>query len=89
MNDTGLEIISVQTFVYSFVPSSKTPSSQAVGTYVPVKLAPHFLKLLRKMLGAYDIIGEKLERLTKDSFHDIDSEEALHQEYTMTNARKL
>ncbi|KAF5856935.1 hypothetical protein ETB97_006516 [Aspergillus alliaceus] len=31
MRDAGLEVLSIQTFEFSFVPSSKTPDSQAMG----------------------------------------------------------
>lgn len=87
MKDAGLEIISVQTFEFSFVPSSKTPNSQAMGRYVQAKLVPHYPELLRKMLGAQGITGDELERLTKDSLRDIASE-GVHQKYTVTIARK-
>ncbi|KAA8572291.1 hypothetical protein EYC84_002917 [Monilinia fructicola] len=45
-------------------------------------------ELLRKMLGADVVTGEKLEALTKACLHDITSEEGLHQKYTITIARK-
>lgn len=88
MKDAGLEIISVQTFEFSFVPSSKTPNSQAMGRYVQAKLVPQYPELLRKMLGAQGITGDELERLTKASLRDISSEEGVHQKYTVTIARK-
>lgn len=88
MEKAGLEIISVQTFEFSFVPSSKTPNSQAMGRYVQAKLVPQYPELLRKMLGAQGIAGEDLERLTKESLRDIASEEGVHQKYTVTIARK-
>ncbi|KAL2046765.1 hypothetical protein ABVK25_011553 [Lepraria finkii] len=88
MKNAGLEIISVQTFEFSFVPSSKTPNSLAVGRYVQDKLVPHYPELLRKMLGAQGIAGGELAKLTKDSLRDIASEEGVHQKYTVTIARK-
>jgi len=88
MKNAGLEIISVQNFEFSFVPSSKTPNSQAMGRYVQSKLVLQYPELLRKMLGAQGITGDELERLTKDSLRDIASEEGVHQKYTVTIARK-
>ena len=88
MRNLGLEIISVQTFEFSFVPSANTPNSQAMGRYVQSKLVPHYPELLRKMLGAQCIVGEELERLTRDCLRDIASEEGLHQKYTVTVGRK-
>ena len=88
MRDSGLEILSVQTFEFSFVPSSKTPNSQAMGRYVGAKLLPQYPELLRKMLGSQAMNGEELERLTKESLRDITCEEGVHQKYTVTVARK-
>ncbi|ERF74035.1 hypothetical protein EPUS_03850 [Endocarpon pusillum Z07020] len=88
MKDAGLEIISVQTFEFPFVPSRKTPNSQTMSEYVQAKLVPNYLELLRKMLGPQGITGDELERLTMGSFRDITSEEGLHQKYTVTIARK-
>ncbi|KAI9647107.1 hypothetical protein NHQ30_005109 [Ciborinia camelliae] len=88
MKNYGLEVITVQTFEFSFVPSSQTPKSQAMGRYVQAKLIPQYPELLRKILGANGITGEKLETLTKECLHDITSEEGLHQKYTVTIARK-
>jgi len=88
MVDAGLEIISVQTFEFSFVPSAKTPASQAMGRYVQAKLIPQYPELLRKMLGAHGIVGKKLERLTKECLRSLSSEEGIHQKYTVTIARK-
>lgn len=88
MKAAGLKILSQQTFEFSFVPSSKTPNSQAMGKYVQAKLVPQYPELLRKMLGARGIAGAELERLTKECLHDISSEEGIHQKYTVTIARK-
>ncbi|RAL59859.1 hypothetical protein DID88_000488 [Monilinia fructigena] len=88
MRNSGLEVISVETFEFSFVPSSKTPNSQAMGRYVQAKLIPQYPELLRKILGADGISGERLEALTKICLRDITSEEGLHQKYTVTIARK-
>lgn len=88
MKDAGLEIMSIQTFEFSFVPTSKTPNSQAMGRYVQSKLVLQYPELLQKMLGAQDASDNELERLTKDSLRDIASEQGLHQKYTVTIARK-
>ncbi|KAE8149659.1 methyltransferase domain-containing protein [Aspergillus avenaceus] len=88
MEESGLEVLSVQTFEFSFVPSSKTPNSQAMGRYVQAKLMPNYPELLRKMLGAKGITGSELERLTKDCLRDLSSEPGVHQKYTVTIARK-
>ena len=88
MEAAGLEIISVQTYEFSFVPSSKTPRSQAMGRYVQAKLVPQYPELLRKMLGPLGVTGEDLERLIKDTIRDIACEEGVHQKYTVTIARK-
>ncbi|KAJ8068627.1 hypothetical protein OCU04_002333 [Sclerotinia nivalis] len=88
LRDCGLEVINVETFEFSFVPSSKTPRSQSMGRYVQAKLIPQYPELLRKMLGAIGITGERLETLTKACLHDITSEEGLYQKYTVTVARK-
>jgi len=89
MKAAGLEIVSVQTFEFSFVPSSKTPNSEAMGRYVQAKLVPQYPELLRKMLGSQGVAGEELEKLTKECLRDISSEEGVHQKYTVTIARKL
>ncbi|KAM7189893.1 S-adenosyl-L-methionine-dependent methyltransferase [Rhypophila sp. PSN 637] len=89
MKDAGLEIISVQTFEFSFVPSRKTSNSIPMGNYVMEKLVPNYPELLRKMLGGPDgVSGDELERLTKQAVADIQSEEGIHQKYTVTIARK-
>lgn len=88
MKHAGLEIISVRTFEFSFVPSNKTPNSQAMARYVQAKLIPQFPELLRKMLGVQGITGSELERLTKECLRDLASEEGVHQKYTVTVARK-
>ncbi|KAL8846245.1 MAG: hypothetical protein Q9221_008658 [Calogaya cf. arnoldii] len=88
MEEAGLEIISVQEFEFSFVPSSKTPNSQAMGKYVQAKLIPQYPELLRKMLGAKGIAGEELKRLTEAALRDLASEEGVHQKYTVTIGRK-
>ena len=88
MKDAGLEISSIQTFEFSFVPSRKAPNSQAIGRYVQAKLVPHYPELLRKMLESQGITGDDLQRLTKDSLRDIVSEEGVHQKYSVTIAKK-
>lgn len=88
MKAAGLEIVSVQTFEYSTLPSCKTPNSQAVGRYVQAKLAPQYPELLRKMLGPQGITGHELEVFTKDCLRDIASEEGAHHKYTVTIAKK-
>jgi SAM-dependent methyltransferase len=88
MRDTGYEIVSVQQFEFSFVPSSKTPNSQAMGRYVQARLMPNYPELLRKMLGSQGVSEAELASLTKDCLRDLNSEEGLHQKYTVTIARK-
>ncbi|KAM7210851.1 methyltransferase domain containing protein [Rhypophila decipiens] len=89
MKEAGLEIISVQTFEFSFVPSRKTPNSISMGKYVMDKLVPNYPELLRKMLGGADgVSGDDLDRLCKQAVADIQSEEGIHQKYTVTVARK-
>ena len=89
MKVAGLEILSVQTFEFSLVPSSKTPNSQAIGRYVQAKLVPQYPELLRNMLVTQGIAGHELEILTKNCLRDIASEEGLYQKYTVTIARKI
>ncbi|TEY59441.1 hypothetical protein BOTCAL_0192g00040 [Botryotinia calthae] len=88
MTECDLEVINVQSFEFSFSASSRTPKSQAMARYVQAKLIPQYPELLRKMLGAIGISGEKLETLTRACLHDINSEEGLYQKYTVTIARK-
>ena len=88
MKLAGLEVVNVRTFEFSFVPSAKTPNSQAMGRYVQAKLIPQYPELLRKMLGAQGITSGELERLTNECLRDIQSEEGLHQKYTVTIGRK-
>lgn len=88
MEAVGLEIVSIQSFEFSFVPSIKTPNSEAMGRYVQDKLMPQYPELLRRMLGAQGILGEELEELTKNCLRDISCEEGLHQKYTVTIAKK-
>ena len=88
MEAAGLEVMSIQNFEFSFVPSSKTPNSEAMGRYVQAKLVPQYPELLRKMLAAQGIVGDYLERLTEDCLRDISCEEGVHQKYTVTVARK-
>ena len=88
MKNAGLEIISVRTFEFSFVPSSKTPNSEAMGRYVQAKLVPQYPELLRKMLAVKNLPAHVLKRLTEECLRDITSEEGMHQKYTVTIARK-
>ncbi|KAG8526304.1 uncharacterized protein KY384_000297 [Bacidia gigantensis] len=88
MKKAGLEIVSVQEFEFSFVPSSKTPNSQSMGRYVQAKLIPQYPELLRKMLGAEGITGDELRTLTETALRDLASEEGVHQKYTVTIGRK-
>ena len=88
MKEAGLEVISVQNFEFSFVPSSKTPNSQSMGEYVQAKLIPQYPELLSKMLGAEGISGDELKRLTENALRDLASEEGVHQKYTVTIGRK-
>lgn len=84
----GLEIVSVQTFEFSWVPTPTAPRSRALGRYLQDKFVPQFPALLRKMLGREGIVGAELERLTKQALRDLSSEEGLYQRYTVTVARK-
>jgi hypothetical protein len=86
MKAAGLEIVSVQTFEFTFVPTPKTP--QNVRTYAREKLVPQFPEMLRKMLGSDGIARDELERLMEQVGRDISSEEGVHQKYTVTVARK-
>lgn len=88
MKEAGLEVISVQEFEFSFVPSSKAPNSQSMGKYVQAKLIPQYPELLGKMLGAEGIAGEELKRLTENALRDLASEEGVHQKYTVTIGKK-
>lgn len=88
MKKAGLEVISVQQFEFSFVPSSKTPNSQSMGKYVQAKLIPQYPELLRKMLGAEGIAEEELKRLTENALRDLASEEGVYQKYTVTIGKK-
>lgn len=89
MEKCGLEVITKRVFEFSFVPSRKTPNSQAMGLYVQAKLVPHYPELLRKMLLPMGIDGERLEKLIEDCLRDIGSEEGIHQKYIVTIARKV
>lgn len=88
MEEAGLDVISVQEFEFSFVPSSKTPNSQSMGRYVQAKLIPQYPELLRKVLGAKSIAGVELQRLTEAALRDLASEEGMHQKYTVTIGKK-
>ena len=88
MENAGLEVIRVETFEFSFVPSKKTPNSQSMARYVQSKLMPQYPELLRKMLEPLGIKGEELGRLTEDCLRDLNSEEGIHQKYTVTIAKK-
>lgn len=88
MRDYGLEVLSTQTFEFSFVPSDKTPDSRAMGSYVQAKLLPQYPELLRKMLSSQGHSDEQIRLLTDQCLHDISSEEGIHQKYTVTIARK-
>lgn len=88
MRSAGLEVISTQEFEFSFVPSSKTPNSEAMGRYVQAKLLPQYPELLRKMLGSQDLADKDIERLIQECLRDVTSEEGVHQKYTVTVAKK-
>jgi cyclopropane fatty-acyl-phospholipid synthase-like methyltransferase len=88
MRDAGFEILSVQQFEFSFVPSIKTPNSQAMGRYVQAKLMPNYPEILRKLLNSQGVSEVELANLTKDALRDLSSEEGVHQKYTVTIARK-
>ncbi|MCJ1463125.1 hypothetical protein MMC07_001730 [Pseudocyphellaria aurata] len=88
MTDAGLEVISVRTFEFSYVPSSHTSNTQAVGRYIQAQLVLQCPELLRKMLRVLGSTGEELQRLTNESLNDMASDEGVHQKYTATVARK-
>ena len=88
MEKAGLEVLSVQTFEFSFVPSSKVPDSQAMGRYVQAKLVPNLPELYRKVLEAQGVTSEESERFIKDGLCDIASEEGILQKYTGSIAMK-
>ena len=88
MKKASLEVRSVQTFEFSFVPSNKSPNSEAMGRYVQAKLIPQYPEILRKMLAPLGITGDELGRLTKECLQDIASEAGIHQKYTVTIGRK-
>ena len=88
MRSAGLEVMSTQEFEFSFVPSRKTPNSEAMGRYVQTKLLPQYPELLRKMLGSQDLADSEIERLIQECLRDISSEEGIHQKYTVTLAKK-
>ena len=88
MEEAGLEVVSVQEYEFSFVPSSETPNSQAMGKYVQAKLIPQYPELLGKMLGAKGIVGDELKRLTENALRDLASEDGVHQKYTVTIGKK-
>lgn len=89
MEKAGLKVISRDTFEFSFVPSAKTPNSQAMGRYVQEKLMPNYPELLRKIMGGLGVAGDELDRMTKDCLRDLASEEGIHQKYTVTIAVKV
>ncbi|PSR84006.1 S-adenosyl-L-methionine-dependent methyltransferase [Coniella lustricola] len=88
MKASGLEIISMQTFEFSFVPCEKAFNSIAMGHYVQQKLVPQYPELLRKMLEIDGITGSRIKDLTDQALNDISSEKGIHQKYTVTVARK-
>lgn len=88
MKMAGLDLISVQRFEFSFVPSSRTRESRSMGEHVQAKLIPQYPELLRKMLGAKGVAGEDLARLTENALRDLASEEGVHQKYTVTLGKK-
>ncbi|ETS87857.1 hypothetical protein PFICI_01685 [Pestalotiopsis fici W106-1] len=85
---SGFEILKVETFEFSFMPSLKTPNSQAMGNYVQAKLLPQYPELLRKLLEPR-VSKERLKQLIQDCLRDLSSEDGVHQKYTVTVARKL
>ena len=88
MKAARLDIVSTQEFEFSFVPSNKTPNSEAMGRYVQAKLIPQYPELLRKMLGSQGLADNEIERLIQECLRDITGEEGVHQKYTVTIAKK-
>lgn len=87
MRAAGLDVVAVQTFEFSFVPSAETPASQAMGRYVQAKLMPQYPELLARLLRGR-IAEETLREYTEACLRDLASEEGLHQKYTVTIGRK-
>ncbi|OQE20645.1 hypothetical protein PENFLA_c016G07622 [Penicillium flavigenum] len=66
----GLKVIEARKFEFSFVPSAKTPNSQAMGRYVQAKLRLNYPELMRKLLGSLDIAHDEVEQLIRDALRD-------------------
>ncbi|KAJ5544910.1 hypothetical protein N7461_007214 [Penicillium sp. DV-2018c] len=88
MEAAGLKVIETRKFEFSFVPSAKTPNSQAMGRYVQAKLMSNYPELMRKLLGSLNIAHDEVEQLIRDALRDLSSEEGIHQKYTVTIAKK-
>ncbi|PKX95991.1 class I SAM-dependent methyltransferase [Aspergillus novofumigatus IBT 16806] len=88
METAGLKVIETRKFEFSFVPSAKTPNSQAMGRYVQAKLMANHPELMRKLLGSLNIANNEVEQLIRDALRDLSSEEGIHQKYTVTIAKK-
>jgi hypothetical protein len=88
METAGLKVIEARKFEFSFVPSAKTPNSQAMGRYVQAKLMLNYPELMRKLLGSLNIAHDEVEQLIRDALRDLSSEEGIHQKYTVTIAKK-
>lgn len=88
METAGLKVIEARKFEFSFVPSAKSPNSQAMGRYVQAKLMLNYPELMRKLLGSLNIAHDEVEQLIRDALRDLSSEEGIHQKYTVTIAKK-
>jgi hypothetical protein len=88
METAGLKVIEARKFEFSFVPSGKSPNSQAMGRYMQAKLMLNYPELMGKLLGSLDIAHDEVEQLIRDALRDLSSEERIHQKYTVTIAKK-
>ena len=88
MEKAGLKVVETRKFEFSFVPSAKTPNSQAMGRYVQAKLIRNYPELIRKLLGSLNVGHDEVEELIRDALRDLSSEEGIHQKYTVTIAKK-
>lgn len=89
LQHVGMRIIGTEAFEFSFVPSSRTADSQAMGTYVQKLLLPNFPELLRKLMKSVDASSNEVEQLTADCLRDVSSEEGIYMKYTVTIAERI
>ncbi|KAH8802445.1 S-adenosyl-L-methionine-dependent methyltransferase [Xylogone sp. PMI_703] len=87
MVDAGLEIISVNTYDYTYVPSTKRPVSPSFQRYVK-ELVAIFPEMVRKIMESKGMAEEEVEKMGQQYVRDVTSVEGLHLKYTVTVARK-